>query len=118
MFVNDLLPSEGVTSGSGGTSDSSGTTKGQSISYDVKFIIVSSGSVTPTWKLVRITANTSGTLFSAGRTRTHELIITIGPTSGKAGDQTSNTHLASQIGQAVSGGNAAIFMMPSLQLIP
>jgi hypothetical protein len=118
MFVNDMLPSEGVTSGSGGTSDSSGTTKGQSISYDVKFIIVSSGSVTPTWKLVRITANTSGTLFSTGRTRTHELIITIGPTSGKAGDQTSNTHLASQIGQAVSGGNAAIFMMPSLQLIP
>jgi hypothetical protein len=117
MWLSDLIPSEGGTSDSG-TSASSGAAKAQSISYDVKFIIVSSGSVTPTWKLVRITANTSGTLFSTGRTRTHELIITIGPTSGKAGDQTSNAHLASQIGQAVSGGNAAIFMMPSLQLIP
>jgi len=35
----------------------------------------------------------------------HDLIITIGP---KDDQKTLNAHLASQIGQAVSGANAAI----------
>jgi hypothetical protein len=56
----------------------SGGPKTDAVSYEVKFVIVSSGSITPTWKLVNVSANTSGTFFSAGRTRTHDLIITIG----------------------------------------
>lgn len=78
--------------------------KTDAISYEIKFIIVSSGNVTPMWKLVQVSANTSGTFFSTSRTRTHDLIITIGPNDGR----TLNAHLASEIGQAVSGGNGAL----------
>jgi hypothetical protein len=74
------------------------------ISHDVKFEIVTNASVTPTWTLVRLTANTTGSLFAADRDRTQDLNITFGP---KAGSQqlaapAANTHLATQIGLAVS----------------
>jgi hypothetical protein len=81
-----------------------GQPKTDTVSYEVKFIIVSNGSVTPIWKLVNISANTTGTLFGAGRTRTHDLIITIGPNDTR----TLYAHLASEIGQAVSGGNQSL----------
>ena len=81
-----------------------GAQKPDTISYEVKFVIVSNGNVTPTWKLVNISANTSGTFFSTGRTRTHDLILTIGPND----TTTIYSHLASQIGQAVSGGNTSL----------
>jgi len=86
------------------TTASGGSLKTDAVSYEVKFVIVSSASVTPTWKLLRINANTTGTFFSAGRTRTHDLIITIGPKDNR----TLYAHLASQIGQAVSGGNSSL----------
>ena len=73
------------------------------VSYEIKFIIVSSGNVTPTWRLIRVTANTVTPLFNMGRTRTHDLIITVGP----SGDQATYAHLASQIGNAVSNANRA-----------
>jgi hypothetical protein len=86
------------------TAVSGGSLKPDAVSYEIKFVIVSSANVTPTWKLVRINANTTGTFFSAGRTRTHDLIITIGPSDNR----TLFAHLASQIGQAVSGGNSSL----------
>jgi hypothetical protein len=93
MFTQALLHSVG----SGSAPDT--------VSLEIKFIIVSSGNVNPAWKLVRVTANNgSAPLFMTGRTRTHDLIITIGP----ANQKTLNTHLASQIGQAVSGGNQSL----------
>jgi hypothetical protein len=49
------------------------------IIHDVKFEIVSDGSVNPSWKLVHISGNTSPNLLSLGRDRTQELIITFGP---------------------------------------
>jgi hypothetical protein len=81
------------------------------ISHDVKFEIVSSGNLTPMWKLVRVSANTSSTpLFSASRDRTQDLLITLGPTQApqKPGQKPTlstaaqNSHLASEIGQAVA----------------
>jgi hypothetical protein len=75
-----------------------------SFSIEIKFIIVSSGNVQPTWKLIRFSANTgSPPLFGTGRTRTHDLIITIGPPT----QRTQNDFLASQIGEAVRSGNSA-----------
>ena len=71
------------------------------VTYEIKFIIVSSGNITPTWKLIKFSANTAGTFFGAGRTRTHDLIITLGPPTAAA----SQTHFASQLGNAVSNGN-------------
>jgi hypothetical protein len=78
--------------------------------------VVSSGNATPQWNLVRVSANTGSPFFDMNRTRTHDLIITIGP--GKVEmQQTPNgqtvarvvptqgaqdAHLASQIGLAVA----------------
>lgn len=49
------------------------------LSQTVSFKIVTSGSITPTWKLVRASVNPSGTFFSTNRDRTHELVFTFGP---------------------------------------
>ncbi|WP_143275371.1 hypothetical protein [Bradyrhizobium canariense] len=60
------------------------------LSYDVKFVVVSNGNVTPSWKLVSLSANSGGSPFlAAGRTRTHDLILTFGP-----GDPNSPTYYA------------------------
>jgi hypothetical protein len=89
--------------GGGGSSSGGGGTTPDTLSIEIKFIIVTNGNVTPTWKLLRVSANTTGSLLGLGRTRTHDVIITIGPNN----QLTLNTHLASQIGNAVSNGNQA-----------
>jgi hypothetical protein len=53
------------------------------ISHQVKFQIVSEGNLTPVWKLVRVSPNTNTPFFNATRDRTQDLIITLGPGSGK-----------------------------------
>jgi hypothetical protein len=98
MFTNVFLPS--VNPGASKNKDTPDT-----VSLEIKFIVVSSANVNPTWKLVRVTANNGNApLLSAGRTRTHDLIITIGPSN----ERTRDTHLASQIGQAVNSGRVPI----------
>jgi hypothetical protein len=49
------------------------------ISHEVKFDIVSSGNLTPTWKLTRVQVNPTGNLLTLSRERIQDLIITIGP---------------------------------------
>ncbi len=97
-----LLPSNKVRSSGAPTSDSkSGSSTGKDpdeLQEEIKFVIVSSGNITPTWKLVRVSANTGAPLFGLGRTRTHDLLITIGPGKG------TMLNTAGQIGQAVSSG--------------
>lgn len=72
------------------------------LSYDVKFVVVSNGNVTPSWKLVSLSANEGAPFLAAGRTRTHNLTLTFGP-----GDPDSptywaaiQTHFTQQIVQA------------------
>lgn len=101
IMTNLFLHSAGLPKGAAGSGP-----KPDTVAYEVKFVIVSNGNVTPTWKLVNVSANTSGTFFFAGRTRTHDLIITIGPNDTRS----IYSHLASQIGQAVSGGNSSLLM--------
>jgi hypothetical protein len=73
------------------------------ISHEITFVILYSANVTPTWKLVTYTANTSSPLFNAQRTRTQDLLITMGPSAGGAPSQAvQNATLASQIGIAVA----------------
>jgi hypothetical protein len=50
------------------------------ITHHVNFTVVAGGTVTPTWKLVRFSADTSGTLLGANRTQYDDLLITLGPT--------------------------------------
>jgi len=91
-----------------------GAFKQNIISHEVKFMIVSSGNITPSWKLVRVSANPSSFFFGTNRTRTHDLIITFGPNeqtttgnkkrkpSDKPSQAASNAQLASEIGLAVA----------------
>jgi hypothetical protein len=89
--------------GGGGSAGSGGGGGGGAlgpfaVSEEIKFVIVSNGNINPTWKLVQISANTgSSPLFGVGRTRTHDLIITIGPNN----QNTQNANFALQIGNAV-----------------
>lgn len=46
---------------------------------EITFVAAYGGTVTPTWKLARITANASSNLLVAERTNTNDLIITLGP---------------------------------------
>lgn len=98
-------PAGGKKAGGKGAKAGEGVTPAKdTVSLELKFIIVTSGNVTPTWKLVRISANSSSApFFNTGRTRTHDLIITIGDPSVVS----SNSHLASQIGNAVGNANKA-----------
>jgi hypothetical protein len=59
---------------------SDGPSKTNVLSHEIKFVITTSGNVTPAWKLTRITVNQTGTLFSTSRDRTNDLTITLGPT--------------------------------------
>jgi hypothetical protein len=91
-------------------------TKLDVISYDVKFIIITTGTATPMWKFVNLTAGTGAPFVSANRTRTHELILTLGPSDtttsvSKSGKRTvvsaptgpaQDLHFATEIGQAVA----------------
>lgn len=50
------------------------------LSQTVSFKVVTTGQITPTWRLVRASVNTGQLPFlSAGRERTHELVFTFGP---------------------------------------
>lgn len=99
-------PKEGGGGGGGGN-DAGGGGNSKKIdiySYEIKFVIVSNGSVNPTWKLVNISAGT-GTLplVSAGRTRTHDLILTFGPSTGQGLNSALQTHFTNQIVHARGG---------------
>ena len=66
------------------------------ISQTINFYITSSGSVTPTWKLVRVTAPLAGTFASASRKDTNTLIIAFGrPDLSK--NNSSATAISNQI---------------------
>lgn len=79
------------------------------ISHEVQFMVTTSSDLTPTWKLIDVTVNPNAPLLSAGRVRTHNLLITLGPMDKKAlangkyqpSQAAQNSNLASDIGIAV-----------------
>jgi hypothetical protein len=102
--------------------DANGPWKENVISHEVKFIVSSSGTVTPGWKLTRVLTNQNGNLLTASRDRTHDLTITLGPAdkiqtvqilrngrtvrvfATQPSRQAADAHLASQIGSSVADG--------------
>jgi hypothetical protein len=52
---------------------------------EITFVSSYGGTLTPTWKLARITANASSNLVVGQRTNTNDLIITLGPLKTKNG---------------------------------
>lgn len=109
--------SRAAANGEGPALGTSGSFSSDSITYDNKFVIVSDASVAPTWSLLRVGTGTTA-LVDLNRTRTHELLITIGPgtttvaVNKKTGKKTLvntgpssaavNSHFASEIGSAVA----------------
>ncbi len=75
------------------------------LSHEVRFLVTTTGNVSPAWKLSRVVSvDPVGSLFSTRRDRTHDLTITFGPTddTGKRpGTTTSNSSLASEIGASI-----------------
>jgi hypothetical protein len=90
---------------------SSANVKNGFISHEVSFKIVSSGNATPTWKLVRVSANSGSLPFvNVDRERTQDLLITLGPPQSGTPQKgppalapaALNSALAAQIGAAVA----------------
>ena len=77
-FLEDNVPVMDVLH----SSDVKGSKKPDRVdvySYDLKFAVVTSGGFNPTWKLVSVSG--SGTpILGLSRQRTHELLLTFGPT--------------------------------------
>jgi hypothetical protein len=68
--------------------------------YEVSFVVVYSGSITPTWKLVDITALPNSPFLSSSRSRTNDITITFAPPG--AASEAAAIHQATLIGQAVA----------------
>jgi len=49
------------------------------LQHEVKFIVETSVDATPTWKFKLVTVNPGGTFVSLDRSRTNDLLITMGP---------------------------------------
>lgn len=109
QWLADRLASDVALPSSQLSSDSSDTFKQDVMSYHVKFVVISSGSVNPVWKLVRFTAGDGPSLVTANRTRTHDLLITFGPAfKPGAANIAQSSHQAQEIGIAVSNGNRTL----------
>jgi hypothetical protein len=87
----------------------SGAFKDGVLSHEVKFVVATGGDFSPTLTLTRVTINPDGKIFTANRQRSHDLIITLGPTElkdkgGRRGPSriAADAALASQIGVSVS----------------
>jgi hypothetical protein len=89
-------------------SDQKGPLGQNVISHEVKFVVTTNANITPGVKWKRVSLDPAGTLFSGGRVRTDDLIITLGPTQTNPQGQTvpsdasAALHLSSQIGSAIS----------------
>jgi hypothetical protein len=73
-------------------------------SYDLKFAVVSSGGVSPVFKLVSLSGG-GAPIINLSRTRTHELLLTFGPT-GPNGFQPSqisfDQHVSTQLNSSLN----------------
>ncbi|WP_155912051.1 hypothetical protein [Methylobacterium sp. 77] len=56
------------------------------LQYTIKFVVVTSAGFNPMWKLAPVSTGIGGSpLVSGNRTRSHQLLLTLGPTSEAAG---------------------------------
>ena len=104
LGLYDWLEAEAIgvdTAEFGAPSDPNSIFKQNVLSHEVKFDVVTSGNITPGWKLARATVNQSGSFLSTSRERVHDLLITLGPIDPKVVTglipSAENSHLASQI---------------------
>lgn len=110
-WLHDALFLEGQLPSSDLTKKADSVYKQDFLSYHVKFVVITNGSVNPVWKLTRLTTgNGSLPLLSANRTRTHDLLVTFGP-AYKVGtpNLAIQSHEIQEFGIASSNGNRTVF---------
>jgi hypothetical protein len=71
------------------------------LQFEINFVASFSGNITPTWKFTRTTVDGSGSLLSATRTDTDDVIITLGALTS----DTKALHNAALIGSAARQGS-------------
>ena len=82
----------------------------QVLQYQIKFVVDTLLSANPMWKLAAVSTGVGGQpLFSADRTRTHDMLLTLGPTDVSKGGVVPvgpavALHTTGQFEQAVSNG--------------
>jgi hypothetical protein len=119
-WLASALHIQEVIAGMGGGAVDTGTGKGgkspavgqNAITHEVQFFVVTEGSVTPSWRLVRVSANQSSPFFDTQRQRTHDLIVTFGPRDPKTGQlerAAQQQHDAALYGLANVNGIRGIF---------
>jgi hypothetical protein len=113
LKLNEWLMDVQTAGNTGGTNLDTGRVvfKDGVLSHEVKFDIVTSGNITPSWTFLTGSINPAGTTFlSARRERSHDLTITFGQTQdipgarGKRGPTraAADAALASDIGLSVA----------------
>jgi hypothetical protein len=92
-----------------GTGEGVIDTKTNGFTHQVQFEVDTSGTLGPAWQFVHVTVNQPpGSLLSADRKRTHNLLMTFGPvdpTTKQLAKTAAGTFLAAQIGIAVNSNN-------------
>ena len=91
------------------TGDITSVGKQNVLSHEVTFEVISSGNITPAWKLVRANFNQSGSFFTTSRDRKHDLIITFGPLDTSQSGTflvpiAEQTHISSQLTSGITTG--------------
>lgn len=74
------------------------------------FVVSVSGNVTPSWKFIRLSVNPSGPFLAATRTKTSQIIVTLGPIvkpAGPTGPAELALQAAIQHNAAITGGSTA-----------
>ena len=66
---------------------------------EVTFIVTYAGNINPVWKLIDVTANANSPLYSATRSRTHDILVTL---SAPQNQEAVAVHNAQLVGQAVA----------------
>jgi hypothetical protein len=114
--TNEVIPRRAAFSGSPGRSAtgaadvlrSGNTGPPNGFSHEVIFDVVSSGTVTPSWKLIKASFNQSGTPFSTSRDRKHDLLLTFGPQDPRLAQTLAPTaqslHSSALFGQNIPRG--------------
>jgi hypothetical protein len=101
-YLSQVLPGMQLFHSSAPAKGGAGkTAKLDVFSYEIKFVVVTNGNITPTWKLVNITASSGNLpLLNLGRTRTHDLTLTFGPGVDYPAEFALQTHFTNQIVQS------------------
>jgi hypothetical protein len=73
-------------------------------SDQITFVVVYSGNLTPSWKLVRLSANSGGNFLTASHSKTQDVLITLSEieAGNKLTAEAQAEHQAALIGQAVA----------------